>query len=205
MANNIGERYPVYELMTYFAAYTGPRAEEIAGLEVGDLVFAPGADGVRARVEIDRAKKRKGGVWVSDTLKSEKSGRAVPLPGWLAARMENYVLSEHPYGNPASATYDPTAPLWPNRTLGGARRRGCRAVAPLDSLNLLTPALTTRTCCARPWRLLGYRRTARRRKMLPPCVGSACTIYATPSPRSNCRRAFTLCRCRSGWGAAPLR
>jgi integrase len=31
----------VYELMTYFAAYTGLRAEELAGLEVGDLVFQP--------------------------------------------------------------------------------------------------------------------------------------------------------------------
>ncbi|AOS91784.1 MULTISPECIES: tyrosine-type recombinase/integrase [Mycobacterium] len=148
---SVGERYPVYELMTLFVAYTGPRAEEIAGLEVGDLVFTPGPDGVRARIEIDRAKKRKGGVWVSDTLKSENSRRTVPLPGWLAARMEKYLLTEHPSGNPNSPDYDRYAPLWPNRALGGARRRGCRAVAPLDYSepvdpgafykNLLRPAL----------------------------------------------------------------
>ena len=32
VANSIGERYPVYELMTYFAAYTGLRAEELGGV-----------------------------------------------------------------------------------------------------------------------------------------------------------------------------
>ena len=151
IAEKIGERYPVYQLLTLFAAYTGPRAEEIAGLEVGDLVFTPGPDSVRARIDIERAKKNKGGVWISDMLKSEKSQRAVPLPGWLAARMEKYLLTEHPYGNPDSPNYDRSAPLWPNRVLGGARRRGCRAVAPLDYSepvepgafykNLLRPAL----------------------------------------------------------------
>lgn len=151
VAEKIGERYPVYQLLTLFAAYTGPRAEEIAGLEVGDLVFTPGPDSVRVRIDIERAKKRKGGVWISDMLKSEKSQRTVPLPGWLAARMEKYLRTEHPYGNPDLPNYDRSAPLWPNRALGGARRRGCRAVAPLDYSqpvepgafykNLLRPAL----------------------------------------------------------------
>lgn len=35
--------YPVYALMVEFMTYTGLRAAEVAGLEVGDLVFAPGA------------------------------------------------------------------------------------------------------------------------------------------------------------------
>jgi hypothetical protein len=35
-------RYPVYALLTYFAAYTGLRAAELAGLDIGDLTFAPG-------------------------------------------------------------------------------------------------------------------------------------------------------------------
>jgi integrase len=65
------------------------------------------------------------GVLVSDTLKSAKSVRTVPLPSWLAARMADY-LNEHPAANTAEA------PLWPNRALGGARRRGRLAVAPLD-------------------------------------------------------------------------
>ncbi len=121
MAASIGERYPVYELLTLFAAYTGLRAEELAGLEVSDLVFT----GTRAHIDVRRAKKRRGGSWVVDTLKSAKSRGTVPLPGWLGERMRDY-LTEHP------AADTPQAPLWPNRALGGARRRGCRAVAPLD-------------------------------------------------------------------------
>jgi integrase len=93
---------------------------------------------------VRRAKKRKNGVWVTDTLKSAKSVRTVPLPTWLAERMADY-LAEHPNQN------TPTAPLWPSRALGGARRRGCRAIAPLDYTepvdttafykNVLRPAL----------------------------------------------------------------
>jgi integrase len=132
VAASVGTRYPVYELLTLFAAYTGLRAEELAGCEVGDLSFTPGPAGVRAHVHVRRAKKRQGGEWNTDTLKTEKSRRTVPLPSWLAGRMEKYLLTEHPYGNPDSPNYDPSAPLWPNRALGGARRRGCRAVAPLD-------------------------------------------------------------------------
>jgi integrase len=153
IAASVGERYPVYELFTLFAAYTGLRAEELAGLEVGDVMFRDLAyTGTRAYLNVQRAKKRKGNPseWVTDTLKSAKSRRTVPLPPWLATRMADY-LAEHPYGNPKSANYQPTAPLWPNRALGGARRRGCRAVAPLDYAepidtgayyrNLLRPAL----------------------------------------------------------------
>jgi integrase len=103
VAASVGGRYPVYELLTLFAAYTGLRAEELAGCEVGDLVFAPSPAGVRAHVHVQRAKKRCGGRWVVDTLKSAKSVRTVPLPGWLAARMADY-LSEHP------RTDEPTAP-----------------------------------------------------------------------------------------------
>lgn len=40
--------------------------------------------------------------------------------------MANYLADDHERAD------EPTAPLWPNRVLGGARRRGCRAVAPLD-------------------------------------------------------------------------
>jgi integrase len=122
VAAAIGTRYPVYELLTLFAAYTGLRAEELAGLELDDLTLAPGP---RCIVTVCRAKKRRGGEWVADSLKSAKSARTVPLPGWLAERMAAYV-AEHPRAD------EPNAPLWPNRALGGARRRGCRAIAPLD-------------------------------------------------------------------------
>jgi integrase len=142
VANSIGERYPVYELMTYFAAYTGLRAEELAGSEVGDLAFAPGP---KCTVHVRRAKKRHAGEWTTDTLKSARSRRDVPLPPWLATRLVGYLTNTHP------RSAEPHAPLWPNRALGGARRRGCKAVASLDFTepcdmgayykNLLKPAL----------------------------------------------------------------
>ncbi|MEX3646539.1 tyrosine-type recombinase/integrase [Mycolicibacterium porcinum] len=145
VAKSIGERYPVYELFTLFAAYTGLRAEELAGCEVRDLVFKPGTNGVGAEICVRRSKKRAGGQWAEDKLKSAKSRRDVPLPSWLAGRMADYLADKHERAD------DPTAPLWPNRALGGARRRGCRAVAPLDYTepvdtgafykNLLRPAL----------------------------------------------------------------
>lgn len=145
VAMSVGERYPVYELFTLFAAYTGLRAEELAGCEVADLVFKPGADSTGAEICVRRSKKRAGGQWATHELKSETSRRDVPLPGWLAGRMADYLASDHERAD------DPTAPLWPNRALGGARRRGCRAVAPLDFSepvdpgalykNLLRPAL----------------------------------------------------------------
>lgn len=126
VAASIGERYPVYELLTLFAAYTGLRAEELAGCEVGDLVFTPRPDNVHAQIHARRAKKRRAGRWVIDTLKSAKSTRSVPLPSWLADRIADYLENTHP------RVGETDAPLWPNRTLGGSRGRGRLAVAPLD-------------------------------------------------------------------------
>lgn len=122
VAASVGERYPVYELLTLFAAYTGLRAEELAGLEVADLSFTPE---LKCTVHVRRAKKRREGVWIVDTLKSAKSARAVPLPPWLAERLLDY-LADHPRAT------ELTAPLWPNRALGGLRHHGQLAVASLD-------------------------------------------------------------------------
>jgi len=142
VAASIGARHPVYELFTLFAAYTGLRAEELAGLEVGDLVFAPGPCCV---VNVHRAKKRRDGKWIADTLKSARSTRTVPLPPWLTERIADYLATDHLRAD------EPTAPLWPNRALGGSRSQGQLAVAPLDFSepvdpgafykNLMKPAL----------------------------------------------------------------
>lgn len=61
VATNVGERYPIYELLTLFGAYTGLRAEEITGCEVGDLVFTTSPAGTRAHIDVRRAKKRRAG------------------------------------------------------------------------------------------------------------------------------------------------
>jgi integrase len=115
--------YPAYALMVEFMAYTGLRAAEVSGLEVGDLVFAPGQC---CSVTVRRNKGRKNGVWVTGTLKSKKSRRTVPLPPWLATKLADY-LAEHPRAD------EPNAPLWPSRNNGGGyRAKGERYVVPLD-------------------------------------------------------------------------
>jgi integrase len=126
LAASIGNRYPVYELMTLFLAYTGLRAAECSGLEIGDLAFSPGVPALRASVNVRRTKARKAGQWVIGTLKSKRSRRTVPLPPWLAQRMRDYLDSVHPRSN------EPTAPLWPSRVVGGYRTPDRLAVAPLD-------------------------------------------------------------------------
>jgi integrase len=50
--------YPAYALMVEFMVYTGLRASEVAGVEVGDLNFAPGP---RCSVQVRRAKERRSG------------------------------------------------------------------------------------------------------------------------------------------------
>jgi hypothetical protein len=51
----------------------------------------------------------------------------VPLPGWLAAKLADYLASEHPRAN------EQTAPLWPSRKNGGGyRAKGARYAVPLD-------------------------------------------------------------------------
>ncbi|MCZ4519512.1 tyrosine-type recombinase/integrase [Rhodococcus ruber] len=125
--------YPIYALMVDFLAYSGIRAAENAGLEVGDLAFTTGparVDGsptVRCAVQVRRTKDRKNGQWVSSTPKSRKSRRTVPLPTWLAERMRAYLAEHHPRAN------EPTAPLWPSRKNGGGyRAAGERYAVPLD-------------------------------------------------------------------------
>jgi integrase len=116
--------YPAYALMVEFMAYTGLRAAEVSGLEVGDLVFTPGP---RCSVNVRRTKDRKNGAWQTGTLKSKKSRRTVPLPPWLAGRMADYLATDHP------RTDEPTAPLWPSRNNGGGyRAKGERYAVPLD-------------------------------------------------------------------------
>ncbi len=58
------------------------------------------------------SRKRSGGQWIEDTPKSVKSTRRVPLPGWLAERMADY-LRDHPHAD------DPAAPLFPGKYKGG--------------------------------------------------------------------------------------
>ena len=111
---------PVYALMVEFAAYTGLRASELAGLEIADLVFAPVRVGAQPKcsVRVERTKtkgKRAGEGWIVGTPKSKRSRRTVPLPGWLAAKMADYLTNVHP------RAAEPDAPLWPAHASRAAR------------------------------------------------------------------------------------
>ena len=127
--------YEVYGLMVTFLAYTGLRASENSGLEVGDLEFrtasakqaVPTAP-IRCIVHVRRTKERRKGEWVTSTPKSKRSRRTVPLPPWLAEQMYAYL---HDGTHPRSD--EPDAPLWPTRRIGGGRRvKGQRCAVPYD-------------------------------------------------------------------------
>ena len=49
------------------------------------------------------------------TPKSKRSRRSVPLPGWLAAKMADYLAKVHP------RAAEPAAPLWPAHASRAAR------------------------------------------------------------------------------------
>ena len=76
----------------------------------------PSANDIRAAVQVRRTKEREGRQPVTGTLKSKRSRRTVPLPGWLTAHLADYLADTRPHGD------TPTAPLWPSRKYGGGRR-----------------------------------------------------------------------------------
>ena len=115
LAAKVGERYEVYELLVLFMAYTGLRAAEVQGLEFRDLILTTGPDGsTRGSVRVQRTKTRRRREWVTGTPKSKTCKSTVPLPGWLAARMADY-LARPAHDRPPN---EPTAPLWPRRLQG---------------------------------------------------------------------------------------
>ena len=132
--------FPVYALMVEFAAYTGLRKGELAGLEIRDLTFAPVPVGspAKASVRVERTKIRKGNEWATGTLKTARSRRTVPLTSWLAVRMREYLDTVHPRAD------EPGAPLWPGRTNALGHRHG-RGVGKASST--CSPCVAARIGC----------------------------------------------------------
>jgi integrase len=116
VADHIGrvQGHPIYGLVVLFAAFTGLRAGELAGLNVGDLTL-PQVPGSAGQVSVTRTRRAVRGGWETSTPKSAKSRRVVPIDGWLADDLRAYLANDHPHGEPASADYDPAAPLFPGR------------------------------------------------------------------------------------------
>jgi integrase len=132
LSAHIGARHKVYGLVVLFLAYTGLRAGELAGLEVQDL------DLTRGTVRVQRTKRKVRGGWETGTPKSRKSRRVVPLDGWLADDLRDY-LQTHPNRGV------PTAPLFPNRQRGGTPNRALDWSEPVEPgalyKNLFKPAV----------------------------------------------------------------
>jgi integrase len=111
-----GEPLPAFPIRSHICIDGGvrrlhrPPRSELAGLETADLEFAPvrvvGAQ-PKCSVRIERTKtkgKRTGEGWIVGTPKSKRSRRTVPLPGWLAAKMADYLAHDH------TRTAEPDAP-----------------------------------------------------------------------------------------------
>jgi len=105
LAAYLDERAWPYGLLVTFAAYTGLRAGEIAGLNIGDVNPLLGV------VHVRRTRRKIKGGWEVHTPKSGKT-RRVPMPKWLGEDLAAY-MAQHPHRS------DPDAPLWPGRTAGG--------------------------------------------------------------------------------------
>ncbi|QEO15619.1 site-specific integrase [Agromyces intestinalis] len=105
-----------YGLLIQFAASTGLRAAEIAGLRVRDVNLTAG------HVEVRQTLKKIAGEWTVLTPKSRRSTRDVPLlDRGLIADLKLYLL-QHPRSG------DPDALLWAGLRFG----RHPAGVSPLD-------------------------------------------------------------------------
>lgn len=99
-----------YDLLVRFAAYTGLRAGELAGLRVQDVNLG------RGHVQVRQTMQHVAGEWVAGTPKSKRSTRDVPLMhSGLIADLRRYLL-QHPHSG------DPSALFWPGRAVGGRHR-----------------------------------------------------------------------------------
>ncbi|WP_068275545.1 tyrosine-type recombinase/integrase [Aldersonia kunmingensis] len=110
-----------YNVLVHLAAWSGLRAAELGGLQVGDVELParqvnPNARPKPATLRVDRtlSPRPTGGY---DTPKTRGSRRRVPLPPATVEMLRDY-LALHPRAD------DPTAPLFPAFRLTAPKRRG---------------------------------------------------------------------------------
>ncbi|WP_158599283.1 tyrosine-type recombinase/integrase [Williamsia muralis] len=133
MAEKMGR--PIDALAVTFSAYTGVRAGELRGLELGDLDL-PERSGAPGSVSVTRTKTRRRGGWEVGTPKSARSTRVVPIDGWLADDLRAYRAS-HP------RRLDPAAPLFPGRmSRAEAKAAGVNANDPTATVKWSEPINT---------------------------------------------------------------
>lgn len=114
-----------YNVMIHVAAWSGLRAAELAGLQVGDVELPakslnPNATPKPGLLRVDRTVMVIDGVLSYDTPKTKGSRRRVPLPPATVGILRDY-LAAHPRRD------EPGAPLFPASALVAAKPTGKRA------------------------------------------------------------------------------
>lgn len=107
-----------YNIMVNLAAWSGLRAAELGGLQVGDIDL-PAARIKDGSVRVERTARVVGTQMEYLEPKTKGSRRRVPLPRQTTELLRGY-LAEHPRGD------DPTAPLFPAMALAPVRPTGVR-------------------------------------------------------------------------------
>jgi integrase len=114
-----------YNVMIHVAAWSGLRAAELAGLQLGDVELPaaslnPNAAPKPGLLRVDRTVMVIDGVLSYDTPKTKGSRRRVPLPPATVRILRDY-LAAHPRRD------EPGAPLFPASALVAAKPTGKRA------------------------------------------------------------------------------
>ncbi|MCC9186417.1 tyrosine-type recombinase/integrase [Mycolicibacterium mageritense] len=106
-------------VMVHLAAWSGLRAAELAGLQVGDIEWPLNPSGT-VWLNVRRTVENSGELLAYDTTKTKRSLRRVPLRKTTAELLRDY-LAVHPRRN------EPTAPLFCAVTLTRVKPTGKRA------------------------------------------------------------------------------
>jgi integrase len=115
-----------YNIMVHLAAWSGLRAAELAGLQVGDVTVSapplnPNAATRPGVLRVERTARLVGATMTYLTPKTKGSRRKVPLTAATTELLREY-LGEHPRAD------EPTAPLFPAMTLTVSKPTGVRAM-----------------------------------------------------------------------------
>jgi integrase len=117
-----------YNVMVHVAAWSGLRAAELAGLQVGDVILPspslnPNAPTKPGALRVERTARVVGTTTTYLAPKTKGSRRKVPLTAATTELLCDY-LAEHPCAD------EPTAPLFPAMTLTVPKPTGVRALDP---------------------------------------------------------------------------